>query len=442
MLATAGRAAEIPVALSQALGDEISRAERDAYRLFPDVVGFVSARIVKLDPGYRVDFTFEDKDGAVHQSSRRIDEEAFQNTRRHVALVETAQQERTGDAALDARVLYVAALRFAADGRYDLANSILDELRRDYPARYDSLHAAHVHNEVSFLLDAKTGLFRPGTAFDQSGRTDVLVFAGYYGVWLAIGAPIAFDVDSSEGFAAFLVTVPAVSIFIAHKATKNRSVTEADAEMVSLGGWYGTWQGVGWSAVADNEDKQIVAAGLLGGLSGIGIACLVNSQTDLSEGHAALMNSANWWGAWLGLLTGIAINGDNEDDSDDVLKNALIGSTLAVAVTAGAASGTTLTERRVRYMNLGGILGAIFGGGVALLAGMEDDAAIAATLGVASIAGGYLGVHLSRPDESEHSRARTSIDESLALKPTTEVRPFAGWSGTYSEARVGFEVRF
>jgi hypothetical protein len=437
-LVTTAPAAETPVALSDALGDEISRAERDAYRLFPDVAGFVSARIVKLDKGYRVDFTFEDKNGAVHHNSRKIDEEAFQNTRRHVALVEMSQNERTGDASLDSRVLYVAALRFAADGRYDLANSILDELRRDYPARYDSLHAERAHGQVSSLLDAKTGLFRSGSAFDQSGRTDVLVFAGYYGVWLAIGMPLAFDVDSSEGFATFLVTVPAASIFIAHNATKNRSVTEADAEMVSLGGWYGTWQGVGWSAFGDADDQTIFGAGVASGLAGIGIACLVNSQTELSEGHASLMNSANWWGAWFGMLLGAGMS----DDSDDVLAKALVGSTLAVGATAAAGSGTPLNERRVRFMNLGGILGAIFGGGVVLLADTDSNGAIAATFAATSVVGGYLGVHLSRPDEREQSRIRMSPDEMLAVKPAPRVAPFAGWSQTRSETRVGFEVRF
>ena len=219
-LSPATRAAETPVALSESLGDEISRSERDAYHLFPDVPGFVSARIFKLDHDYRVDFTYEDKNGATHASSRRLDQQAFDNTRRHVALVEAAREERTGDSSLDSRVLYGAALRLAADGRYDLSNSILDELQRDYPAQYDSLHAARVHEDVSSLMGARSGLFREGSAIDQSGRTDMMVFSGFYGVWLAIGIPVAFDVDSAEGFAAFLLTVPAASVYVAHLATR------------------------------------------------------------------------------------------------------------------------------------------------------------------------------------------------------------------------------
>ncbi len=107
-------AVEQTVALSPSIGDEIDRAERDAYHLFPDVSGFVSARIVKLDKGYRVDFTYRDNDQAVHEGSRHISDETFENTRLHAGLVEAARGATSGDAALDARVLYGTALRLAA----------------------------------------------------------------------------------------------------------------------------------------------------------------------------------------------------------------------------------------------------------------------------------------------------------------------------------------
>ena len=433
-------AAEQPVALSATIGDEIDRAERDAYHLFPDVPGFISARIVKLDKGYRVDFTYRGNDQAVHEGSRRINDETFDNTRLHVGLVEAARSTTTGDAALDARVLHDAALRMAADGRYDLSNSLFGELRRDYPAQYDSLNTGVTHDEVVRLQHAQTGLFRNGSAIDKSGRTDVLVFAGYYGVWLAIGVPVALNVESSEGFAAFLLTVPVASIFIAHQATKNRSVSDADAEIISLGGWFGTWQGVGWSAIGDGSTEAIVGTGVLGGLTGIGLGCVLNHATELSAGHAAFMNSANWWGGWLGMLVGAGQ--EDGGSGDDILGSALVGSTVAVAVTGLAARNTPLTQRRVRYMNMGGVLGALFGGGLILLADTDSNAGIATMLGVSSVAGGFLGVRASRPNGAEQSRSNATSGGSLALENSPTIQPFTGWSRKYSEARVGFEVRF
>ena len=218
-------------------------------------------------------------------------------------------------------------------------------------------------------------------------------------------------------------------------------MTNADAEMVSLGGWFGTWQGVGWSALADKESEDVVGIGVLGGLAGIGVACLVNSKTELSEGHAALMNSANWWGTWLGLLVGAGAQG-NDDDGDNILASALVGSGALVAGTAALGSGTPLDQRRVRYMNLGGLVGAIFGGGVVLLAGMDDDGAVAATFAASSLLGGYLGVHLSRPDESDQSRGHSPTEAELAAASTPRMRPFAGWSRAQSETRVGIEISF
>jgi len=440
-IATTTFAVEQTVALSPAIGDEIDRAERDAYHLFPDVPGFVSARIVKLDKGYRVDFTYRGNDETVHDGSRHISDGTFENTRLHVGLVEAAHGATSGDATLDARVLYGAALRLAADGRYDLSSSLFGELQHNYPAQYDSLHARATHDEVVRLQGAKEGLFRAGSAIDKSGRTDALIFAGYYGVWLAIGIPVALDVESSEGFAAFLVTVPAACIFLAHQATKNRSVTDADAQIVSLGGWFGTWQGIGWTAMADKSTEDVVGVGVLSGLAGVGLGCVLNHTTELSEGHASFMNSANWWGTWLGFLVGIATVGDDED-GDQVLASALVGSAAAVTVTGLTAHNTTLTERRVRYMNLGGILGAIFGGGIVLLADTDDEGAIAAVLGLSSIAGGYLGVRSSRPSTNEQSRRYGAIDGALAVNHAPTIRPIVGWSRQNSETRIGLDVRF
>ncbi len=434
---TAARAAETPIALSETLGDEISRAERDAYHLFPDVRGFVSARVFKLDDGYRVDILYEDG-GTQHTRSRRIDDDTFENTRVHVRLVEAANANRSGDRALDARVLYGTALRLATEGRYDVANSLLDDLRRDYPAQYDSLGAATAHDDVRALAGVPRGLFQEGSTLDQSGRTDLMVFAGYYSVWLAIGIPIAFDVESPEGFAAFLLTVPAASLYFTHLATKNRSVTDADAEMISLGGWFGTWQGVGWTAYADDdeidsESDDVVAAGVLGGVGGIALACLVNTMSEFTAGHAAMMNSANFWGAGLGLLTGVAI----ENQSDQNLASALIGSAVAVVGTGIAAKDTPLTQRRVRFMNLGGVLGALFGGGIILLGEIDDDAAIASIVAASGIAGGYLAVRMSRPETDERSEMRLNPDASnIALRPLT------GWSPRHHEIRVGMALEF
>ena len=429
-------AAETVVVLSESLGDEIDRAERDAYRLFPDVRGFVSARIFKLDPGYRVDIVYED-DGASHTRSRKIDDDAFESTRAHVRVVEAARANRSGDPALDARVLYGSALRLAAEGRYDAANSLLEDLRRDYSTQYDSLHAAAAHADVRALAGAERGLFQSGSTLDQSGRTDMLVFAGYYSVWLAIGIPVALDVESPEGFAAFLLTVPAASLYLTHLATRDRSVTDADAEMVSLGGWFGTWQGVGWTAYADEDEVDdeadgIVAAGVLGGLGGIGLACLVNQTSEFTAGHAAMMNSANWWGAGLGLLSGVA----TENESDHNLVSALVGSATAVVVTGVAAKDTPLTQRRVRFMNLGGVLGGIFGGGICLLGEIDDDAAVASIVGTSGIAGGYLAVRMTRPEADERSQM-SGANETMA-----SVRPLADWSHRYRAMRFGVELRF
>jgi hypothetical protein len=378
-----------PVALSGRIGFEVDRAERDAFGLFPDIDGFESARILRrADGSYRVEFKKREGKDLV-SGSKRITAETYDLTCQHVRLVESCRDVWSGgDPETNARVLYGLALRHALERRYDLALSAFEELGRSYPAAYDSLGADSLRADASRLAATPGGLFRRGSVIDRSGYADLMIFAGYYGLWFGIAAPYAIGGEdvSAEAVAAGAIFGPALSIFVAHAATRGKSVTEADADMASLGGWFGTWQGLGWSGYAELDDQDCFQLGLLGGLAGIGLSAAYNSAVQPSEGYASLMFSSVWWGAWLGLV-GAGVAG-----AEDALGASLLGSDALLIATAAAARETGMTKKRVRLMNLGGVLGAFAGSGVCVLAHVEDEKAAAAVVGLTSLVGAYVAV--------------------------------------------------
>lgn len=378
-----------PVALSERIGPEIDRAERDAYGLFPDIEEFESARILRRADGKcRVEFTRREGEKLV-TGSKRITAETFELTRQHVRLVETYRDVWNGaDPGTNARVLYEVALRHALEQRYDLALDAFEELERSYPAAYDSLGADSLRADASRLAASPDGLFKRGSVIDRSGYTDLMIFAGYYGIWFGIATPYAIGGEdvSAEAVAAGFILGPALSIVIANAVTGGKSISEADADMASLGGWFGTWQGLGWSGVAELDGQNCLQLGLVGGLAGIGLSAAYNSAVQPSEGYASLMFSSVWWGAWLGLV-GAAASG-----AEDPLPASLLGSDVLLMATAAAARDTGMTKKRVRLMNLGGVLGAFAGSGVCVLAHIEDGEAAAAVVGLTSLVGAGIAV--------------------------------------------------
>jgi hypothetical protein len=88
-------------------------------------------------------------------------------------------------------------------------------------------------------------------------------------------------------------------------------------------------------------------------------------------------------------------------------------------------------------MNLGGVLGALFGGGIVLLGEIDDDAAIASIVGASGIAGGYLAVRMSRPEADDRSEMILNPDAS-----NVSFRPLTGWSPHKHEIRVGVALEF
>jgi hypothetical protein len=378
-----------PVVLSERIGVEIDASERDAYRLFPDIEGFETASFFARDHGYTLEYVQRFATGSrTHQ--RKISEESFTHTKWHVAFTDEHEVLAREDtiSTTEPDLLHRLVLRYAARSRYELATELAADLIATFPATPAGAWAAEAAPRLDAIAERHRALFWPRTLLDQRGRTDVIAFSGYYGLWLGIAIPVALEANDPQAYAAGLLLAPPASIGAAIYATRNTNITEGQATIVSLGGHLGTWQGLGWAGVSDADAHAVVGAGVLAGLAGIGLAIPISNAVGFSEGHAAVTNSAMHWGGWFGAVASM-LTGRDDSEENSPLVDMLIGSDVGVLAAGITARNARLSEGRMR-------LGTGFGGGLVLLFEADSDETAFALLGAGSVAGLALGTHLTR----------------------------------------------
>jgi len=434
--------AERPAPLSERIGIEIDAEERNRYGLFPDVREFEAARIDSTKKAFRLTYT-EKYNGELRSRSRSIGRETFEQTRWHVAFSDEFARLAPGDslasapATSEGDLLRRIALRYATRKRYDLASAIASDLRQEFAADSAGLWAIEAHPRLDALAGAHRALIWPGALLDQRGRTDLLVFSGLYGIWLGIAIPVALEADDAQAYAAGLLTAPAISVLLAHHAARDASITKGQARIISLGGLFGTWQGLGWSGVSDAAENTVVGAGAVAGLVGIGLAIPLTHAVHFSEGHGEITNSAMYWGGWFGFVES-TLTGRNDESDNSPLVDMLVVSGASVITAGIAAHGARLSEGRMRLINLSGILGAAFGGGMALLGQLDDTKGNVAILAAGSIAGLGLGIHWTR--NYDQGRDFASADSGPEVEPVFAMRPSGNGRGAVPAA--GLRVRF
>ncbi len=167
-----------PVALTDSLGSEIDAVAQARYHLLPDVRDLMSARFLRGPHGaFRLTYLT----GSGRARSLEVSPTAIEHTRLHARFVEEYWEARaTGEppAACATRAFLLLASRGEYDAAWRLADAALEEAQGD--------SALMALREAAAILRRSRGLFLPGSLYDRSGRTELLVFSGYYGVWLGI----------------------------------------------------------------------------------------------------------------------------------------------------------------------------------------------------------------------------------------------------------------
>jgi hypothetical protein len=257
-------------------------------------------------------------------------------------------------------------------------------------------------------LTARSRLAAPPAAVVYgSGTVELEVWMTLYGSWLGIAVPAAFGADHSEAYGAGLL-VGGPSGFLGGRALAHAlDLTEGQARAITLGGTWGSWQGWGWREVLDigtsdvcidnpfygtvcyqeGSSEEGFAAAIIGGLAGIGVGALL-SHRDITPGTGTAVNFGSLWGTWFGVAGGILAG--LEDDK--LLAATLVGGDVGLVTTAILAPGWNVSRSRARLVSIAGVLGALGGAGIDLIAQPDGEKAAIAIPLAGSVIGLALGV--------------------------------------------------
>ena len=248
----------------------------------------------------------------------------------------------------------------------------------------------------------------PDSVIASDGATELKVWGTLYGLWLGGAIPVAFDASSSEAFGLMILVGGTTGFLAAQAVTQARPFTEGQAGAITLGGRWGTWQGMGWSIVAlwnqhNGRGPRIAASSIVGGLAGIAVGYGV-SRKEIPDGLSLSVDFASLWGTWFGFLTSYLIYASDEDyNGRAILTGTLLGGNAGLLGMAYAGRDWGLSVSRARIISLAGIMGAVGGLGIQLL-GEVDGGRPAAGLYLATSALGLgVGVYATREDSPAES---------------------------------------
>jgi hypothetical protein len=287
----------------------------------------------------------------------------------------------------DAR--YAAARGLLARGDFGLAAAEFAELVRTAPTATDGARATELgqlaydwdHRGIA-LVERKALIGSDIEARHADRRTSDEIGVLYTtSVLYGLGTGIWADVVSKpDKFSGTLILSPLLFAGAAAGGValldSGRGFRYGVGQSIASGMYIGLWQGIAWttylqaSSAHDNQLSGPQYATALWGSATAGaiVGGVVGTQSSTTPGRATFVSSTSLWPA---LILGFGVAGtsaDNHYRDDHALLAASLGATggaVAGILTAGTVSPTTA---RVRFLDLGGLSGALLGGGLYLAA--------------------------------------------------------------------------
>lgn len=317
-----------------------------------------------------------------------------------------------------AEKFYESAFKLIVEGDYGEAYDKLDEIIAKYP---NTPYARLAENRKQRLEKLNLPSIRR-EKIDQSGRIESVVFSTLYSTWLGIGSARLLSSEGAEetekAVAAGMMIGAPLGLLTSLKLTQNAKLTKGQAALINFSGYWGTWQGYGWSILLDENDdeKTIISSAMAGGLLGILTTSALTRRIDLSLGDAGIINYGGLWGTWLFLCAGMTAD---VKEGDELLGLVLAGGNLGAAAMASLLPKIEVSLARASLINLSGIVGTIVASGVLLIIsdGGDEESAFAVLM-----VGGILGLvagSFSTTDFDAKRASQKSSHEELSWNAKT-----------------------
>ena len=327
--------------------------------------------------------------------------------------------------ALEARLIYEEAVKQVADGKYDKALRQLDWLISVYPETTYNQLATDKKKEITILL-------RQPKPISGVSRAGLVGFGTLYTTWLGVGTLILLDTEEAVPYGLVLIGAPLGGLFGSLSLTRDSELSDGQASLINLGGAWGIWQAVGAANLADAGEKPTVGASMVGGALGLALASGIVRDRNISPGDATLINFGGMWGTWFSICGAMIVRDRSKDNSNFILSGAMMGGNVGLLTMAAGSSKLSMSRARARLINIGGIVGTLYGLGANMLLDIvPDDRAFWSLMGIGGMVGLTAGAYFTRNYDTPTSYFTENGVGLLHLEPIEE-----GWNLSFPTVTV------
>ena len=313
--------------------------------------------------------------------------------------------------ALEARLIYEEAVKQIFDEEYDKALGRLDWIISAYPETGHGQLAADKRKEVAILL-------RQPKPISGMSRAGLVGFGTLFTTWVGVGTLILLDTEDPVPYGLVLIAGPLGGLSGSLSLTRDSELSDGQASLINLGGAWGIWQAVGAANLADAGEKTTVGASMVGGALGLALAGSIVRNRDISPGDATLINFGGVWGTWFAICGAMAARRRSNDNSDFILGSAMMGGNAGLLTMAAWSTKLSMSRARARLINIGGIIGTLYGLGANVLLEIDsDDRTFWSLMGLGGVVGLTAGAYLTRNYDTQTSYFTESGVGFLNLEP-------------------------
>ena len=298
---------------------------------------------------------------------------------------------------LEAQFIYEDAVEQMVDGEYDKALKRLDWLISAYPETMHGQLATDKREEIVILLQQPKPI-------SGISRASLVGFGTLYTTWVGVGTLILLDVDEGGPYGLALIVGSVGGLLGSLSLTRESELSDGQASLITLGGTWGVWQAVAAANLANASDKLRVGASMAGGAIGLALASSIVRGRDISPGDATLINFGGIWGTWFSICGAMAARDRSSDSSKFVLGSAMMGGNVGLSTMAAWSAKLDMSLARARLINIGGIVGTLYGLGTSILLDIEpEDRSFWSLMGIGGVVGLTAGAYFTRNYDTQTS---------------------------------------
>ena len=298
---------------------------------------------------------------------------------------------------LESQFIYEDAVEQMVDGEYDKALKRLDWLISVYPETMHGQLATDKREEIVILLQQPKPI-------SGISRASLVGFGTLYTTWVGVGTLILLDADEGGPYGLALIVGSVGGLLGSLSLTRESELSDGQASLITLGGTWGVWQAVAAANLANASDKLRVGASMAGGAIGLALASSIVRGRDISPGDATLINFGGIWGTWFSICGAMAARDRSSDSSKFVLGSAMMGGNVGLSTMAAWSAKLDMSLARARLINIGGIVGTLYGLGTSILLDIEpEDRSFWSLMGIGGVVGLTAGAYFTRNYDTQTS---------------------------------------